>query len=147
LKGSKFHLTLNNQVVLCDGSTVWTVINESKEVQINDYAKDENAITPTNILTIWEKNFRYKLINEETIDGILCQVIDLIPNEGNKPYYKVRIYIDKAKQQVYKASVFQREGDTHTYIIKKLVTSEQIADTYFTFNKKDFPGYSVTDLR
>ena len=146
LKGQKFKLNLTKQMVICDGATTWTYMSETNEVQINDYAKKNDAITPSNILTIWEKDFKSKLIDEQTVNGVVIQTIDLVPTV-TRQYYKVRLFIDKAKQQLTQAQVFQKDGQTHKYIIKKFTPNEVIADTEFTFNKKDFPKAEVIDLR
>ena len=146
LKGDKFRLTIEGLLVISDGKTVWNYIEESDEVQISEPEEDD-MVSPSNILTIWEKNFKHKYIKEETENGVVLQVIDLVPIQGGKPYFKIRLYIDYNKKQLVKASIHEKEGNVNTYIIKTFVVNESIADSKFTFNVKDYPNVDVIDLR
>lgn len=147
VKGSKFKLEISGTDLYCNGNTVWSYIEETNEVQINEYEEDEDAISPNSILTIWEKDFRSKFITEKTVDGVLTQVIDLLPNDGDKSYYKIQLFIDKAKKQLIKAVIYEREGQEITYKIKSQKVNLSLTDAFFVFDKTKYPGVYVEDLR
>lgn len=146
LKGNKFKLLIEGQTLINDGKTVWNYIKESNEVQINESVNDDNSITPSNLLTIWEKDFRNKFISEGVENGITVQIIDLVPKK-TRSYYKIKLYIDKAKSQLVKAIIFEKEGKTHYYTLKNFVTNEAVSDSTFTFDKTKYPNVEVIDLR
>ncbi len=146
LKGNKFKLLIEGQTLINDGKTVWNYIKESNEVQINESVNDDNSITPSNLLTIWEKDFRNKFISEGVENGITVQIIDLVPKQ-TRSYYKIKLYIDKAKSQLVKAIIFEKEGKTHYYTLKNFVTNEAVSDSTFTFDKTKYPNVEIIDLR
>ncbi len=147
VKGNKYKLELANQEITCDNAKIWTFLKDANEVQVNTYEPDEDAITPTQIFTIYEKNFLCGYVEEQTINAKVYQVIDMTPNDKNKPYFKVRLLIDKAAKTIYSAKVFDKNGSRYTYEIVKLTPNPVLVDTYFTFNAKDHPGIEVVDLR
>src|SRR4051812_17564792 len=60
LKGQKYKLEIAGQDILSDGKTRWTYVKDANEVQIDNQRIDENAITPANIFTIYEKGWQSK---------------------------------------------------------------------------------------
>ena len=146
LKGDKYNLTLKSQTVICDGKTVWTYLKDANEVNIDNVSTDEDAVSPAKIFKIWEKGFKYKFIKEEVQAGVNVQIIDLTPIKG-KSYFKVRLTIDKAKQQLLSSSIYEKNGTTFTYKITKFVPNIATTDAQFTFNKANYPKVQVNDMR
>ena len=64
IKGDKYRLEFAGQDVISDGKTRWTYVKDANEIQIDNQRKDENAITPTNIFTLYEKGWNSKYIGE-----------------------------------------------------------------------------------
>ena len=149
-KGNKYKLEIKGQIIFCDGKTQWTYIKDDNEVQINDApdpAKNDN-INPSNIFTIYEKNFKYFFEKEEIQNGATIQIVKLIPLEpGKKPYHTVKLYIDKTKNQIISVKVMNKDGNVTTINVKTFITNTDMPDTNFVFNKKDYPGVTETDLR
>lgn len=147
-KGDKFKLEIANQTILSDGNTSWTILKEAKEVQVNDVTQNDDAITPTNIYTIYEKGFKSEFVGEETKGGVTLQNIKLYPLDvKKKSYHTIAVSIDKAKKQINTIKVFAKDGNDITYKVKKFVTNAAVPDSQFIFDKKSYPGYEVIDLR
>ncbi len=147
-KGDKFKLEIANQTILSDGKTSWTILKEAKEVQVNDVTQNDDAITPTNIYTIYEKGFKSEFVGEETKGGVTLQNIKLYPLDvKKKSYHTIAVSIDKAKKQINTIKVFAKDGNDITYKVKKFVTNAAVPDSQFIFDKKSYPGYEVIDLR
>lgn len=147
LKGNKYKVILKNQEVISDNKTVWTFIKDANEVQVNDYEPDENSITPSQIFTIYEKNFLYAFTEEKTVNGKVLQYIELTPVDKTKPYFKIRLGIDKTAKTVQNAVVFDKNGNRYTYEIKAFTPNPALDDSFFTFDTKTHPGVEVVDLR
>ena len=64
-KGDKYKLTAAGQDVISDGKTVWTYLKDTKEVQINNVGEDDDAFTPTKLLSGYNKDFKSKFIEEK----------------------------------------------------------------------------------
>jgi outer membrane lipoprotein-sorting protein len=147
VKGDKYRLEITGQTVICDGKTVWTYIKDANEVNIDNMKTDDDAINPTKLLNMYEKNFTYKLIKEATVNGKYVQIIDLKPIKGKK-YYKVRLTIDKALLQIVSSVVFDKnQTTTYTYLVTKFTPNFPVTDAGFTFNKASYPGVEVNDMR
>lgn len=146
LKGEKYRLSIAGQLVICDGKTVWTYIEDAEEVQINNVLEDNETITPDKILTSYNSDYKSKFVKEAAESGKTIQTIDLTPRKG-KSFTKIRIRIDKAAQQIASFAVFDKEGNTYTYIITKLEHDSPVEDSNFTFSKSKFPNAEIVDMR
>lgn len=142
-KGDKYKLTAAGQDVISDGKTVWTYLKDTKEVQINNVGEDDDAFTPTKLLSGYNKDFKSKFIEEKGNE----QFIELYPLKKGKSFTKVQLTIDKAKKQINKFVIYDRNGSTFTYLVDKFVTDQPIADNVFTFNKAEHPGVEINDMR
>lgn len=141
VKGNKYYLNFAGQEVYCDGKNITSYMKANNEASLELVEdQDEEAISPSSILTIHEKGFKQKFIKD---DGKL-NIIDLYPNEPKKKdFTMVTIYIDKAANDVKKAVIKGRNGSTYTYSVVKLTPNHPVTDANFTFDKSKFPGVKV----
>lgn len=147
--GEKYHLEIAGQKIISDGKTVWTVIEDAEEVQISNVPDDleasEEYISPTKILTLWEKGFKYKYRGSETLNGRSHHLIDLFPeNPADKSFHTIKLFVDKSKMEVSKISIKGKDGTDYIYSIDEFNVNGNVAEGQFTFNK---PNYDVIDLR
>jgi len=150
VKGGKYKFELNNQTVISDSTTMWTYLKDANEVQINnvDHNTDKGSVSPANIFTIYEKGFKSHFVSEETVKGIVVATIDLYPKHPEKEkYHTIKLMIDKTKNQIIGIKVLLKDGTEMDYTITGFITDSVIADSFFSFNKSDYPGVEVTDLR
>ncbi len=147
LKGEKYKLNLAGQEVVCNGKTVWTYIEDAEEVQITDNdEEDEEGLSPSKLLTIYEKGFKYKYDKEQTIGGVLVHTIYLYPMKpGEKNYHTIILNVNKAKSQVHSMVVKSKDGNLYTYTLSNFVADRAISDDTFNFKTPD--GVEEIDLR
>lgn len=145
IKGDKYILSISGQDVISDGKSMWTILKESKEVQINEIdEEDEEAISPNKIFTLYEKGFKYKYVKEEK--GM--HIINLYPKAAaDKSFHRIALYINKAKNEMSKVKVYGKDGTETTYSIKSFTADSTIPDVNFSFDKSKYPGYEIIDLR
>jgi len=154
-KQNKFKVSLygtdakngTQQEIISDGKTQWTYLKKDKEVQVSAADNGSEAINPAKIFTLYEKGYKYVFTGTENVSGRTCQVIDLSPEDANADFFKVRLLIDKAKKQIYSATVFSKGGGRYTYRVDSMTPNVPIKDNVFSFDKKDYPGVEVVDLR
>ena len=147
IRGTQFNLIMKDQSVMSDGKTTWTFLKESNEVQISETKTDANTITPTNIFTMYEKGFKSKFISDKKNGLKSFQIIQLVPDDNKKAFFKIELSIDKKNKYVSEAKVFNKDGNIITYSIDKFNPNSKVADELFTFNKAKYPGVEVVDLR
>lgn len=145
LKGDKYILTISGQKVISDGNSMWTILNESKEVQINEIdEEDEGAISPNKIFTLYEEGFKYKYVKETNGKNI----VNLYPKDAaEKSFHRITLYINKAKNEISTIKVYGKDGTVTKYSIKTFAPNTNIPDTNFSFDKTKYAGYEIIDLR
>ena len=147
IKGEKYVLEIKGQEVMSDGKTIWTYLKESNEVQISEPSKNTDAVTPSNIFTMYEKGFDFKFIEEKTENGKQVQIIDIKPQDAKKNYFKIRLTIDKSEKMVNNTMVFDKSGSHYIYSVKQFTPNPVLSDALFTFDKTKHPGVEIVDLR
>lgn len=147
LQGDKYRLDLNGQQVICDHATIWTYLKESKEVQINKYSPDKKSITPSQIFTVYEKDFLSAPIEQATENNTPVQIVDVTPIDKSKSFFKIKITLSKKDNSIKRFKVFDKNGNRYVYEIQKLEPNVSLNDTVFFFNPKNYPGVEVIDLR
>jgi outer membrane lipoprotein-sorting protein len=153
-KNNKYKLTLYNEgsqtavqeEITSDGKNQWTYTPKDKEVQLNKAENSEAAFNPAQIFTIYENGFKYIYTGDETVKGHVYQVIDLTPEE-DKEFFKVRLWIDKLKKQLFSTTIFDKSGGRFTYTIKTFTPNVPTPEGTFTYDSKAHPGIEVVDLR
>ena len=144
MKGTKYRVQVQGQDIFCDGSNIWTVDPEAKEITLTKIDPSNNAITPQKLFTnFYDKDFLYKLNN----DAKGVQEIELTPIDKTKMFHKVIVFINKATQTITSTRVFEKAGNRYTYTVSGMNTSKVIPDATFIFNQKNYPGMELVDLR
>jgi outer membrane lipoprotein carrier protein len=146
IMGDSFKLSMAGQLVICDGKTVWTYLEDSQEVMISNADKSEDAITPSSILTSYYEDYKASFANDKQNSAKGLKTIELKPDKVKK-FVKIQIGINESKLQIANFAIFDNGGNTFIYDITKMLTDTPIAPSAFTFNKADFPGVDVVDMR
>lgn len=147
LKGEKYKILMGKQEIFCDKQSVWTYLKDINEVQINDYEPNSEDITPSTMFTIYQNDFNYTMNGEESIEKTTCSLVDLMPKDKSKPFFKVRIWIDKNAKYIKRMKVFDKNGNTYTYNVTSFNSKANLDDSFFKFDASKHPGVHVEDLR
>lgn len=148
VKGDKYKLVLPEQEVINNGATLWTYLPEAKEVNIDNYdPNSENDLNPSKFYEMYKKGFKYLYLEEKTEGGVLCEVVDLVPEKKDAQYFKVRMNIAKKDKSIQSWTMFDKGGNKYRYTITKFTPNPAVADATFTFDPKKYPGVEVIDLR
>jgi outer membrane lipoprotein-sorting protein len=147
IKGRKYYATFDKQIFACDSNVVWNYQKEGNEVTIYEYDEAEAPIFhPTKFITNWKKEFNAKFIREEVSENKTLQIIDLTPIKSTS-YFKIRILIDKNKNEIIKTQIFDKDSTIFNYTITKMITNSVINDASFKFVKEKFPNVIINDMR
>jgi len=150
IKGKKYTISLSDYQIFTDGTTIWTYDKKSNTCTI-DNLKDvkDGAFDPSEIFTIWEKDFKNEMKNANaTVDGIASYEIALYPNNPKgKSYHTILMYVDKGKNELIKAVVKTRDGGEINYRIKNLKPNAPVQDGDFSFQKSKYPKVEMVDNR
>lgn len=146
-KTGKYKVIMTDQDIITDGKTQWTYLKKDKEVQVANAAKTDDEMNPAKLFTVYEKGYKYVYTGDQKVNGKLCQVIDLAPEDEKKTFFKIRLMIDKAKAQIYSAILFDKNGSHYSYTLSNFTPNVKVTDADFTYNKSAHSGVEVVDLR
>ena len=148
VKNDMFRLKIDDQIIYNDGTTVWTFIEEFNEVNINNYDPDEEGITPSKIYTAYKSGYKYVHLGEEVVNGVRCDVIDLVAeNAKDSQFFKIRLKISQKDRSLLNWTMFEKSGTQYIYFIDKFQSGINVSDTFFKFDASKHPGVEIVDLR
>lgn len=148
VKGTKFRLKMAGQEIFNDGKVMATYIKESNEVNIQDFDPTSTGeLDPTKIYSAYKKGFKYSFVEEKKVGNLVTEVVELIPTSKNSQVSKVQIQVNKTDKSINNWKIFQKNGEKVTYKLEQFQPEVAVADNFFTFNAKQYPGVEVVDLR
>lgn len=145
-KGKKFKIEMSGQEIYCDGKFLWTYLADANEVQITKYDPSREDISPSTIFTVYQKGFNSKFMGEESAKGKTFQKIELTPKDKSKPYFKVKLSIEKTGHKISDMTVLNKNGMESKYEIVSFSPNLNMSDNMFKFDAKTKPGVAVVDL-
>jgi len=143
----KYKVTMAERDLISDGKVQWTYLKNDEEVQVGNADNSEDALNPANVFTIFEKGFKYIYNGEKKSGSKVYQMIDLSPLDNKKPYFKIRLSVDKAAKQLANVVIFDKNSSIYTYTITAFTPNAKVPESTFTFNAKSHPGVEIVDLR
>lgn len=146
VEGNKYRIEMEGQVIISDGVTVWTYLKDSDEVMISNIDENDKSISPTTILTTYNKNFKAKFSSDSKYKTSDLKLIELKPNAGNQ-FDDMSILVNKKNLSIESFSVYDKNGNTFTYHIISLTPNIAMPSNTFVFNTSNYPGVEVIDMR
>lgn len=148
VKGTKFRLKMAGQEIFNDGKLMATYIKETNEVNLQDFDPSAGGdLDPTRIYSAYKKGFKYAYLQEKKEGAQTFNVVELTSTGKNSQVDKVQIQVNKADNSINSWKIFQKNGQKVTYKVEQFQPDVAVADNFFTFNAKQFPGVEVVDLR
>jgi outer membrane lipoprotein-sorting protein len=141
IKGKKFYATTPQAKVWFDGKTQWTYLKNNDEVNVSNPTEAQlQAINPYNFIHLYKRGYTYTM-NTASTD----YVIHLVANSADRKIKELFISVNKKTYQPKQVKMLQ--GKKWTTFDINSIKKENIADSQFRFNAKDFPKAEVIDLR
>lgn len=141
IKGKKFYATTPQAKVWFDGKTQWTYLKNNDEVNVSNPTEAKlQAINPYNFINLYKRGYTYTMNTAGT-----DYVIHLTANSGERKIKELFISVNKKNYQPTQVKMLQ--GKKWTTFNITSIKKENIADSQFRFNSKDFPKAEIIDLR
>ena len=145
VKKAKYKLNMGGQEIINDGTTVWTFLKDDNEVTVSDFDAEEQEISLSNIFSIYENGYKYLYLDNESTGS--TDFVDLVPEDLEKTYYKIRMEMDKSTSALKSFKVFDKSGSRYLYKINDFTEDASITDRDFTFDESANPEVEVIDFR
>jgi len=150
-KGDQYKVEMPGRTMLSDGSAVWMIMHNNKEVQITNMPEegtDTGIMSPQSLFRIYESDeFVYVLANELTEDGQRVQQIEFKPLDDFSDYSKLRLTLAKKDAAFVRVKAFGKDGSRFTLFLDEARGNVSMSADDFTFNAANYPDYYVEDLR
>jgi len=147
VQGDKYRLNMGGQEIVNDGETVWTYLEEVNEVNIDNYDPAEGDISPTQIYNAYQRGFKYVYLEEQTEAGTTYHVVDLLPENPDNQFFKIRLHISKDDKTLKKWQIYDKNGTIYTYEISNFNPDAEISGNVFSFDTSKYENVEVVDLR
>lgn len=147
MKADKFVLTTPDMITWFDGTTQWTYMPRTGEVNINTpTGSDLQFLNPMILLQGYQKDFNVSYIGESTsANAKTAYDIALIPKKKDD-IEKIEIQIEKNTSLPAKLVVTMRNDIRNTIHIKEVKKAEH-PDQTFVFPENEYPDTEIIDLR
>lgn len=146
LKGDQFYLNSGGIQSWFDGTTQWSYLESSEEVNVSTPTpKELQTINPYALLSIYKHGYNYKYIGIKKRNGKQGFEVMLIP-EKKQDITSITLFVSNTYQPLY-IKVEQNNKPASEIIVTSYQTNQPLDNATFKFDKKKFPDAEVIDLR
>lgn len=147
LQGNQYVLNFMGITKMFDGKKVYTIVPEDEEISISSFdEKDENAITPSKMLTFFNSGYKYSWDILQNVKGRKIQYIKLIPNNTKDQRKEILLGIDIQTKHIYNLIETGKNGTKTTIVVNSFKTNQPLSKNQFTFVQSKYPKYYINKL-
>ena len=147
MKGNMYVFNLMGVTKIFDGKKNYTINPEDEEItisKVND--KDENAITPSKMLTFFNTGYKYTWDIPQNIKGRKIQYIKLVPISSKDQRKEILLGIDIQTKNIYNLIEIGRNGTKTTLTVNSFKTNQPLSKNQFIFAESKYPKYYINKL-
>ena len=142
----KYLVQISNQRIINNGETQWVYLEDVNEVQIMNNDPDNNMLSPQKIFESYEDKYKFLYLGETNRNDTTFIKVDLFPKQSN-PFRKIQISVVKFNNELNQIILFDKEGGTLSYMIKKIGINNSLSDATFKFKPEEHKNIEIIDLR
>ncbi len=147
IQGEKYKLNILGITRLFDGKTLYSISPEDEEVTISSENDDEeDAITPSKMLSFYEDGYLYAMDIEQNINGRKIQYVKLTPIDSDSEIKSILLGIDVNTKHIYNLIQIGKNNTKTTLTVNSFKTNEPLSKTLFTFDASKYQDYYINKL-
>ncbi len=147
LKGNLYYLNFMGLTKIYDGKKTYTIVPEDEEITISKVDdKDENAITPSKMLTFFNSGYKYYWDGLQDIKGRKIQYIKLVPISSKDQRKEILLGIDVQTKHIYNLIEIGRNGTKTTLTVNSFKTNQPMSKNQFIFDESKYKGYYINRI-
>ncbi|WP_405385142.1 LolA family protein [Maribacter sp. LLG6340-A2] len=145
LSGENYIFNYLGSQQIYDGNKVYTIVPENEEVTIEDQSEDENAMTPSKMLTFYKEGHNYAWDILQNVQGRKIQYVKLTPINSDTEIKSRLLGIDMGTKHIYKLIETGKNGTKTTITVNSFKTDQDLSKTLFTFDEAKYKdeGYFI----
>lgn len=147
MKGNQYVLNFMGVTKIFDGKKTYTIVPEDEEITISKVnEKDDNAITPSKMLTFFNTGYKYNMDILQNVKGRKIQYIKLVPTNAKDQRKEVLLGIDIQTKHIYNLIEVGKKGTKTTLTVNSFKTNQPLSKNQFTFAESKYPNYYINKL-
>jgi outer membrane lipoprotein-sorting protein len=149
MKKEKYKISTRGSVVYFNGKTMWTHTIDDHEVIITEPGNNEEDFmsNPSNMFTLYNRDFKYRYIGETTRNGMKFDEIDLYPKNLDQPYSRIRLLVNRNNDMPEVITSYGKDGVNYTITLTNFQPDREISDAVFIFDTTKNKKVEVVDMR
>lgn len=147
LQGEKYKLNILGTTRLFDGKKLYSISPEDEEVTISSQSEDdEDNITPSQMLSFYEKGYTYAMDIEQNVQGRKIQYVKLTPIDSDSEINYILLGIDAQTKHIYNLIQIGNNGTRTTLTVNSFKTNEPLPKSLFSFDANKYKDYYINNL-
>ena len=147
LESNKYVLNFLGVTKIFDGKKSYTIVPEDEEVTISSInEKDDNAITPSKMLTFFNSGYKFSWDILQDVKGRKIQYIKLIPTSSKDTRKEILLGIDSQTKNIYTIIEMGKNGTKTTLTVNSFKTNQPLSKNQFTFVSSRYPNYYINKI-
>ena len=147
MKGNQYVLNFMGVTKIFDGKKSYTIVPEDEEVTISSVNEnDENAITPSKMLTFFNSGYKCTMDILQDVKGRKIQYIKLIPLNAKDQRKEIFLGIDVQTKHIYNLIETGKKGTKTTLTVNSFKTNQPLSKNQFTFVASKYANYYINKL-
>lgn len=147
MKGNMYVLNLMGVTKIFDGKKIYTINPEDEEITISKLnEKDDNAITPSKMLTFYNTGYKYTWDITQNVKGRQIQYVKLVPTGGKDQRKEILLGIDTQTKNIYNLIEVGKNGTKTTLTVNSFKINQPLSKNQFTFDAAKYPKYYINKL-
>jgi outer membrane lipoprotein-sorting protein len=147
MKDDQYVLNFMGITKIFDGKKTYTIVPEDEEISISSLnEKDDNAITPSKMLTFFNSGYKYSMDILQDVRGRKIQYIKLIPTNAKDQRKEILLGIDVQTKHIYNLIEMGKKGTKTTLTVNSFKTNQPLSKNQFIFAESKYPNYYINKL-
>lgn len=147
LAGNNYRLDLMGTTQLFDGKNVYTIVPEDEEVTVSAVSdQDENAITPSKMLSFFNEGYTQKMDIKQKVEGREIQFVKLTPMDSNSDVKYTLLGIDTQTKHIHKLIITQNNGTKVTITVNTFKPNQTLPKNAFVFDTSKYVDYYINKI-
>ncbi len=142
---NRYKLKIMGIEQIFDGSKVYNINDEDKEVTISKPTDNQVHFSPLSYLDSYKKDYNVTYNGKKTISGIPVDVIKMTPvtNNGLK---SVTLYVNTPQKKLIKLEQVSTNNQTDVISISDYRENQTLSASTFGFDRSRYKNYLITEL-
>jgi outer membrane lipoprotein carrier protein len=146
VKRERYRVDFSDQLLVCDGKTIWNYLRVENECNISTYDPNE-GFSFDRIFKVYNEDMKARYERVDRVAGVATDRVMLFPVKANTEYFRVELWIAQRESVPVRMRVYARNGSVVTYDLSQVKLNTGVPDAEFTFQAKAHPGVELVDLR